>query len=283
MFIPTEIVAAAAAILLVFAGLVLFLLLRRTAATHQAGAGAETVARLEGRLSEIDTISQRVQELTSIFTVPRTRGEVGEMVLEELLRTYLPAEAFSLQHGFSDGRRVDAVVRLSGALVPVDAKFPLEGLRRHNRENPETDALPASIRRTFIEHAKTISQRYIRPEEGTMDFALMYVPSEGVYYRVFVADTSDTMREALALRVVPVSPGTLFLYLLTVSYGLRGLAFSRERNELLAALSAVRRDFDELNRTIDLLRGHLKNATKAADECTAGVTKLDRSLHRMEE
>lgn len=116
-----------------------------------------------------------------------------------------------------------------------------------------------------------------------MDFALMYVPSEGVYYRVFVADPGDAMREALALRVIPVSPGTLFLYLLTVSYGLRGLAFSRERNELLASLSAVRRDFEELHRTVELLRGHLKNATKAADDCATGITRVDRGLHRMEE
>ncbi len=282
MFVPSEILAAVAAVVLVLCALAVLVLMRYGRGSGREPA-AEALARLEGRLSELGDISNRVEELTAIFTVPRTRGEVGETVLAELLATYLPAEAFTLQHSFADGGRVDAVIALGDALVPVDAKFPLEALRKHQRENPEANELPSSIRRTFISHARAISERYIRPEEGTMNFALMYVPSEGVYYRVFVADPGETMREALALRVIPVSPGTLFLYLLTVSYGLRGLAFSRERSELLAAVSAVRRDFDEVTRALELLRGHLKNASKAADDCDSRLARLDRGLNRLEE
>ncbi|MFP4642725.1 MAG: DNA recombination protein RmuC [Spirochaetales bacterium] len=278
MYIPTEVVAIGITLLLVLAVVLAIIGLRRSASS-----GSEAVARVEGRLAEIEAISNRVDELAALFAVPRTRGEVGEMVLSDLLANYLPGEAYSLQHGFSDGGRVDAAIRLSETIVPVDAKFPLEALRRHDQEHPDKSELPASVRKTFVSHAKTIASRYIRPEEGTMDFALMYIPSEGIYHRVFVTDPGDTMREVLSLRVVPVSPGTLFLYLLTVSYGLRGLAFSRERNELISHVSAVRREFNELSRTVDLLRGHLKNATRAADECDTRLSSLDRGLHRLEE
>ncbi len=278
MYIPTELIAVAITLLLILAVLLALMLTRRA-----QGSGSEAMARVEGRLSQIEAISNRMDELASLFAVPRTRGEVGEMVLADLLASYLPAEAYTLQHGFSDGSRVDAAIRLSETLVPVDAKFPLEALRRHDQEHPDANELPASVRKTFITHAKTIASRYIRPEEGTMDFALMYIPSEGIYHRVFVADPGDTMREVLSLRVVPVSPGTLFLYLLTVSYGLRGLAFSREQNELISHVSAVRREFNELSRTVELLRGHLKNATKAADECDTRLSSVDRGLHRLEE
>ncbi len=279
MYVPTEIIAVAVTLLLILTAVLAVMFLRRSG----TASGSEAVARVEGRLEQIEAISSRVDELASLFAVPRSRGEVGEMVLADLLANYLPSEAYTLQHGFSDGGRVDAAIRLSETIVPVDAKFPLEALRRHDRESPDAGELPAAVRRTFVNHAKTIASRYIRPEEGTMDFALMYIPSEGIYHRVFVADPADTMREVLALRVVPVSPGTLFLYLLTVSYGLRGLAFSRERNELISHVSAVRREFNELSRTVELLRGHLKNATKAADECDTRLSSLDRGLHRLEE
>jgi DNA recombination protein RmuC len=241
-----------------------------------------TLGTINGRLDQIESISREVAELSQVFLVPRTRGGVGETLLAQLLANWLPDSAYSLQYNFAAGGRVDAVIRLGSFLVPIDAKFPLESVRR-SMEHPEA-GLPTEVKQTVRRHGRDIAERYIQPDEGTMEFALMYLPAERVYHYLFVEHESAGLYESLIRdRVVPVSPGNLFLYLTTVAYGLRGLAIPERYREMLALVRQIRQDFHGLEQGIGVLTTHLRNASKSLDGLRSQSAKVDERLSRLEE
>jgi DNA recombination protein RmuC len=249
--------------------------------------------RLAARLEELNRISSRIDDLHAMFTLPHVRGGVGETLLEELLRNWLPEQAYSLQHSFSNGSRADAVVRMGRYLVAIDAKFPLQSVQqalgesRDENQQSSRDAggepsqsLPASVRRTFRGHARDIAEKYIRPEEGTLQFAIMYIPSERLYYRCFVED-ARLAEEVLSHHVVPTGPSALFIYLQTVAYGLRGFAMPDQARELNAALHELRKENEALAGDLSTAAGHLKNLTGAMDAVDRRERKLERILDRL--
>lgn len=284
MYVSPSVIAAGVALFLLLSGLLLAVLIRRLGETRR-GTHADTHAALASMAERLNTLagmSEQLQDLNRIFTVPRTRGEMGETMMADLLRTYLPPDAYTLQYRFPDGSRVDALVHLADVKIPIDSKFPLEAMRRFLAEHSSSQDIPHSIRKTFTDHAKAIRDRYIQPESGTTPYALMYIPSEGLYHRLFVTDTADTMQELLGMRIIPVSPGTLFLYLLTVAHAMRGIAFQAQISELADLVSAVRRVLDETEQSHAVLRTHLKNAVKAAGETGRKLERLEDSIDRLE-
>ena len=222
---------------------------------------------------QIASVREDLHGLRELFLVPRTRGAVGETLLAELLSAWLPRSGFELQYGFQNGSRVDAVVRLGSKLVPVDSKFPLEATQRY-LASEKKDRLPADVRKSVQKHLSDIAERYIRPSEGTMSFALMYVPSERVYTELFAGHDDDLAKAALERSVVPVSPSTLFLYLQTVAYGLRGLSLPERTEKLLGRLDSLSAELGAIQRSMEVAGGHLRNLTRSFDEASS---KVDRA------
>ena len=249
-------------------------------ATRRSSSTTEAPAILQ----QIDTVRGELRELSDLFLVPQRRGAVGETLLAELLASWLPEGAYELQHGFSNGARVDAVVRLGAKLVPVDSKFPLEAMRRASpADEGQPSEVPADVRRALMKHIADIASRYINPAEGTMSFALMYIPSERVYVELFASGADALMRQALERNVVPVSPATLFLYLQTVAYGLRGLSIPERTQRLLESLAALRTDLDAFSRSFEIAGGHLRNLTRAFDEAGGKLERVARRVERLDE
>ncbi|MFW6293022.1 MAG: DNA recombination protein RmuC [Spirochaetota bacterium] len=231
---------------------------------------------------QIETVRGELRELTELFLVPRTRGAVGETILGELLATWLPRKSFDLQHAFSNGARVDAVIRLGTRLVPVDSKFPLESIQRHFEQSARQD-LPADVRTAFRRHVADIETKYINPSEGTLGFALMYIPSERVYVELFASRNDELMRAALEHNVVPVSPATLFVYLQTVAYGLRGLAISEDTRRLLDHLRELESELTAFSRSFELAGGHLRNLSRAFDDASSRLQRVELRAERLGE
>lgn len=258
--------------------------------------GVLQLGDLQGRLNELTRISGNLEELRSLFVVPYTRGGVGETLLEELLRNWLPEESYALQYGFQNGSRADAIIRLGEYLVAVDAKFPLQSVREALLP-PEEDAsprdalqettkdaprkIPAQVRRTFLNHARDIAGKYIRPEEHTLQFAMMYIPSEHLYYRCFVED-SGLAEAVLEHKVVPVSPSSLFLYIQTVAYGLRGFNFSQKAEKLLSYLYEIQTELAAFDKAVSTAGTHLKNLTHSFDTISAQSRRIDLLVKRIE-
>jgi DNA recombination protein RmuC len=205
-------------------------------------------------------------------------------LLEDLLAQILPAEHFAVQHSFRGGQKVDAIIKLGGGVVPVDAKFPLENFRRMLEAH--TDDERSRVRRAFVNdvkrHIDAVAAKYILPDEGTLDFALMYIPAENVYYEVIVKDDAtgevDISAYALARRVIPVSPGSFYAYLQAVVLGLRGLRIEERAHEILQQLARLRGDFDRFRDEFHLVGRHLTNAAASFASADRRLERLDTSF-----
>jgi DNA recombination protein RmuC len=248
---------------------------------------AKVVGEVQGSLGKLGEATQRVAEvgrdiqgLEQVLRSPKIRGGLGETLLEQVLAQMLPRGHWDLQHGFRTGERVDAVVRVGDRLVPVDAKFPLENFRRMLAEGEEDKR--RAHRKTFARDVKgrvdEIAKKYILPDEGTFDFALMYVPAENVYYEIIVksADEDESISAyALERRVIPVSPNSFYAYLQVIVLGLRGLGIEASARAIQDNLSRLGGDLARVQDHMGKLGGHLGNAQKQ-------FTEAERSLARFE-
>ena len=169
------------------------LLMQQQSAGQTATQIAEKLERVQGATAQVLARANDLARLEQALRPPKARGGFGELLLGNLLRDMLPAEAYSLQYGFKSGERVDAVIRID-KLVPVDAKFPLDNFTRlvDTEDEAENAIHTKAFERDVKIHVDAIASKYVRPAEGTYDFALMYLPSESVYYEV-VCSKSETL------------------------------------------------------------------------------------------
>lgn len=227
--------------------------------------------------------ARRLASFGDLLKAPAARGGLGEALLEELLRQVLPPGGYSLQHRFRSGVIADAVVRAGDSLVCIDAKFPLVNHRR--AVEAATDLERATAERSFAQdverHVRDISARYILPDEGTLDFAVMYVPAEGVFAEILRAQHRGRPLTDIALeaRVVPMSPLTMYGFLQTVLFGLRCLRIEQGARDVLEHCGALQREVQRFCTDYDTLGRHLANARAKYDE---GLRRLDHVSLKLE-
>ncbi|HZM18493.1 MAG TPA: DNA recombination protein RmuC [Gaiellaceae bacterium] len=251
----------------------------------------QTATQIVDRLSKLDgTAAQMLQKaadlgrLEQALRPPKARGGVGEMLLANLLRDMLPTDAYRLQYTFRSGERVDAVIRVD-KLLPVDAKFPLDNFERlANAEgDDERELHEKAFGRDVKGHIDAIASKYIRPAEGTFDFAFMYLPSEAVYYELVCGKTGNLSAYAHGKRVIAVSPGTLHAYLLMVTQGLRALQIERHAQEVMAFCAQIGKDFDRFRGDFEVVGKHIANAQTKYSEADRRLERLGTSLERATE
>ncbi len=249
---------------------------------------AQVVGDLREKVGQIHEVGKAAAELVNILRAPKLRGGMGELFLGDLLAQILPPEHYRLQHRFKSGEAVDAAIQIGQKLVPVDAKFPLENFKRVMEAGSDSERVAA--RKQFLrdvkKHVDAIAGKYILPDEGTYDFALMYVPAENVYYETIIKEDAGEEHQlfgyALQKRVIPVSPNSFYAYLQTILLGLRGMKVEQQAQEILAALTRLRGDFDKLQESFRLVGKHLTNATSAYGETEKSLTKFDAKLGQVE-
>ncbi len=240
------------------------------------------IGELQGTNRQMMQIGTEVRRLQNILSSPKLRGQMGEWSLGNLLANILPKESYRLQHAFKDGKVVDALIQMPDFSVSIDAKFPLPGFEKVVKAEAEEEK--TRLRRQFIKdvnaHIDKIASDYIRPAEGTLDFAIMYIPAENVYYETIVkylGETHDILQYCLDRKVIPVSPNLLYAYLMTVAMGLHGLQIEKQAAEIRQNLKKLNASFADFGGTWDILGKHLRNAYSQYDE---GQKKLDRfGLH----
>ena len=241
------------------------------------------LAELAEATKQIQDISKDIASLQDILQPPKLRGGLGEMLLERLLEQVIPQANYTLQYRFQDGKIVDAMIHLGQTqYVPVDSKFPLESFMRILEEVQEDTR--GQKRREFIRSVKQHIDRvaeYIRPDEGTLGFALMYVPAENVYYETIIKSDekdSDLFSYALEKRVVPVSPHSFYAYLAAIALGLKGLVIEQSAKQVMEHLQRLGTDFHGLRGEFDTLGRHITNASNKYSETRQ---RLDRFGDRL--
>jgi DNA recombination protein RmuC len=236
------------------------------------------IGNLQGTNKQMLQVGTEVRRLQDILSSPKIRGQMGEWSLENLLRQILPKDSFQLQYAFKDGKMVDALIKLAEYSVPVDAKFPLPGFEKVVKA--ESDEEKGRLRKQFLKdvtiHIDKIASSYIRPAEGTLDFALCYIPAENVYYETVVkyaGETQDILQYSLDKKVIPVSPNLLYVYLMTVVMGLHGLQIEKQAAEIRQNLKKLNASFADFGTHWEVLGKHLRNAYGQYED---GQKKLDR-------
>jgi DNA recombination protein RmuC len=246
--------------------------------THQSvGQRLDNAARVVGNVQKslggleeanrkIYEVGKDIASLQEILRSPKLRGGLGEFFLEDLLAQVLPPQHFTTQYCFRSGEKVDAVIKLGSSLVPVDSKFPLENFKRIIDTTVDGDQ--ARAKRQFAadvrKHIDAIAAKYILPDEGTYDFALMYIPAENVYYEIIIKDDSTEEKSlstyAMSKRVVPVSPNCFYAYLQAIVLGLKGMTIEQRAKEIIECLSRLQGDFTRFRDEFGLLGKHLGHA-----------------------
>ena len=235
-------------------------------AARVVGSVQKSLGGLEEANRRIYEVGKDISSLQEILRAPKLRGGLGEFFLEDLLGQILPPQHFSIQHGFRSGEKVDAVIKLGASLVPVDAKFPLENFKRlldatsDDERGRAKRQFAADVRR----HIDAIAAKYILPDEGTYDFALMYIPAENVYYETVIKDEAADERSlsqyAMSKRVIPVSPNSFYAYLQAIVLGLKGMRIEDRTKEIIQYLGRLQGDFEKFRDDFIVLGKHINHA-----------------------
>jgi DNA recombination protein RmuC len=248
----------------------------------------KTSTEIHERLGKVDSAAAQMLErakdlsrLEQALRPPKARGGFGELLLENLLRDRLPPSAFAIQHTFPSGDRVDAVVR-AGQLISVDSKFPLDNYQRlvEAESDAERQLHEKAFARDVRNHVDAIASKYIRPEDGTYDFAFMYIPVEAVYYELACGASASVLTYAHEHRVFPVSPSTFTAYMQVIALGLRGMQIEQRAHEVMAYVAELGRDFDRFSEDFDLVGKHLGNAQAKFASADKRRDKLAAKLER---
>jgi len=239
---------------------------------------ARVIAQVQKNIGEMSEIGRGMKDLQEFLRSPKLRGNIGEQVLTQLLGQMLPKQSFYLQYAFKSGVTVDAAIKTASGIIPVDSKFPMENFRKMSAA--KTDEEKKEAEKEFVRdvknHIESIASKYILTEEGTIDYALMYIPSEAVYYEI--VNNPDLFDFAGKKRVLPVSPMTFYAYLKAILMSFEGQKIEQRAKQILAAIRAVQKDYQKVDDNLSVLGKHIQNAYNQMSNVMSGFTQLGQKL-----
>lgn len=239
---------------------------------------AQVIAQVQKNIGEFSEIGRSMKELQEFLASPKIRGNIGEQILKDLLKQYFPRDSYVIQHQFRNGEKVDAVIKTSQGLIPIDSKFPLENFKKYSRSENHTER--ETLKKLFIsdvkKHIGDIARKYILPDEGTVDYALMYIPSENVYYEIINAE--ELFDFAGSKMVLPVSPMSFYAYLKAILLSFEGQKIEERARQVITLLSAIKKDYQRTEENLSVLNKHIANAYNQSSQVSKNFTSLGQKL-----
>lgn len=241
---------------------------------------AEIIGQVNKEIGEMSEIGRNMRELQEFLKSPKLRGNIGEEVLKDLISQTFPKNSFNLQYQFSSGEKVDAAIKTDAGILPIDSKFPMENFQKmvKSQNQTEKDAFKKEFVRDVKKHIDDISRKYILPDEGTMDFCLMYIPSEPVYYEI--ADNPELLDYARRKRVYTVSPTTLYAHLQVILLSFEGKKIETKSREVFAMLRGLKVDYDKVNENLGILGRHITNSSSQFSNVVTSFQKIGKKLEK---
>lgn len=247
----------------------------------------ERMVKLEETNKQILSFSGQLENLQRILTNPKQRGVLGEYYLETLLKNTFAPNQYQMQYKFKDGVIVDAVLFVQDKIIPIDSKFSLENYNR--LVNEESQEERNRLEKQFLNDIKARileTKKYIKPEEGTMDFAFMFIPHEALYYDLLVnkigAITSETesllQRAAATYHVIIVSPTSFAAYLQTVLMGLNELKISEQSKEIRLRVQDLGRHLKAYEQYFQNIGKHLGTTVNQYNLAGKELIKIDKDI-----
>lgn len=249
----------------------------------------EKLTRLDETNRQVVGFADQLKNLQDILKNPKQRGILGEYYLETVLKNVLPPGSFQMQYGFSNGEIVDAVVFVDKRIIPIDSKFSLENYNRMLQTNDPVEK--KRLETAFVNDLKLRideTAKYVRPEEKTMDFAFMFIPSEAVYYDLLInkvgviaEDTNNLIYYASKKKVVVVSPTSFLAYLQTVLQGLRNQKISEQAQQIIKEVERLGKHLFAYSEHFNRLGQHLDTATSSYNKAKNEFGKIDKDVVKL--
>ena len=235
----------------------------------------KVIGDVNKQIGGIEEFGKDIKDLSNVLKSPKLRGGLGEQFLNELLANALPHELFKIQYEFKDGSKCDAAILTEKGIIPIDSKFSMENFRA--MVTADREELREKHRKEFIRDVKKrideIATKYLKPDEGTADFALMYVPSETVYYDLIVNNV-EVEDYAQKKNVFITSPNTLFSKLKIFLAAYQQFELQKHTGDILKSLAAIKIEAEKFDGDLGILEKHISNASKAAENVRSKYTKL---------
>ncbi|OPL12091.1 MAG: hypothetical protein AVO34_01985 [Firmicutes bacterium ML8_F2] len=250
----------------------------------------EKLTNLDNTNKQVMGFAEQLQSLENILTSPKQRGILGEYYLETVLKNVLPPKAYQMQYEFDDGEIVDAVIFIKDKIIPIDSKFSLENYNRIARE--ENGEKRLKLERQFkLDLKKRIDEtaKYIKPNKGTMDFAFMFIPAEGVYYDLLINQvgtvkiaTRDLIEYAFKDKhVIIVSPTSFHAYLQTVLQGLRALQIEESAKGIRKAVGKLEKHLRSYEEYLKKLGNNLGTTVNMYNYAYREFGKIDKDAAKI--
>ncbi|HVZ67180.1 MAG TPA: DNA recombination protein RmuC [Patescibacteria group bacterium] len=234
---------------------------------------AQVIGAVQKNIGEMSEIGRSMRDLNEFLKSPKLRGNIGEQVLKELLGQMLPKSSFNMQYAFKNGSIVDAAIKTEAGIIPIDSKFPMENFRKmHSEDEAEKKLAEKSFTSDVKKHIDDIAKKYILPAEGTIDYALMYVPSESVYYEII--NNTALFDYSQKNRVLPVSPMTFYAYLRAILMGFEGQKITAHAQKILSSLRAIQTEYEKVGENLDTLNKHVTNSYNMMKQTETGFSRL---------
>lgn len=238
-------------------------------------AAAKMMGLVQKQYGTVEGLSADIKRMQEAFKAPKPRGIFSEKTLVDMVGQMLPHQKWAAQYAFSTGAIVDLMIDTSDGKLCIDAKFPLENYARLV-EAPEDEGIRKTFRSDVKKHLKDIAKKYILPEEGTLDFALIYVPSDAVMYEIL---TDPELAEASeAARVSVVSPHSFYYFLHIILQAYQSQQFAENAKQVLALIRGIQQQSGKLGEEISLMQKHLTNAASKMGDVSSAHTKLDMHI-----
>jgi len=234
---------------------------------------------------ELGTVQERFKGFEEFNELlhPKMRGNIGEQILADMLAQVFSTEHYGLQHKFRGGETVDAIIKTAAGIIPIDSKFPLENFKQLTRATTDDERKVAT--REFVKavkkHVDDISKKYLLPDEGTVNFAVMYVPSENVYYHILTDEESNLLDYAKSKSVLMTSPHGFFNFLRVILMGLERSKLQEQAQKIWEILKGVQQESVRFGEAMGVLSRHVTNANNAMANVHAGYEKLHGKLDQV--
>lgn len=239
---------------------------------------ARVIGDLQKEAGQFSEVSRSMRDIQDLLKSPKLRGNLGEKVLLDLLYQVYPRSLVYPQHQFKSGEKVDAALKTDAGILPIDSKFPMENFTKMVKEEKQEDRERA--KREFAKdvgrHIDAISKKYILPEEGTVDFAIMYIPSESVYYEI--VNLSEVMDYARGARVIAVSPTTIYALLGIILVSFEGKRIEQQARLVLSSIRSIQKDYEKVDGILGVLGRHLTNAYNSMSILASTFTQLGQKI-----
>ncbi len=243
---------------------------------------AQVIGAVNKELGSMSEIGRSIKDFQNLLSSPKLRGNLGEQILYDTLSQTLPSSHYETQYKFKEGQMVDAIIRTDSGIICIDSKFPMENFLQMTKS--ETEAERKSQFKDFVrqvkKHIDDVQTKYILPNEGTLEYAVMYVPSEKVFYEI-VMDSEELLQYAHDRHILLVSPNTFLYYLRTILIGLERAKIQEEARQIIDLLKGVQKENIKLGSAYALVDRHLTNAKNAMHSANIEYEKFSNKIDQV--